>query len=77
MATDALHDGDGGEADPVGGGGGGGGGGGDGGGGDDEVDGHDAENEDASMPHFSMRHAVTVSRSASVSSESKMSTSPM
>ena len=31
---------------------------------------------DGSMPHFSTRPAVTISRSASVSLESKMSTSP-
>ena len=40
------------------------------------VHGHDGDDEDASIPHFSIRHAVTVSRSASVSLESNMSTSP-
>ena len=37
------------------------------------VHGHDG---DAPIPHFSIRHAVTVSRSAFVSLESNMSTSP-
>ena len=39
----------------------------------------DASHEDGTLvaiPHFSTRPAVTVSRSASVSSESKISTSP-
>jgi hypothetical protein len=36
----------------------------------------DASHEDG-IPHFSTRPAVTVARSASVSLESKMSTSPM
>ena len=40
------------------------------------VHGHDGDDEDAPIPHFSIRHAVTVSRSASVSLESNMSTSP-